>query len=111
MLLGTVCFADEKLGADLVCATIIYQNGQNSPLIQALPYFLEFDLQTSGLLGQSATWIFEEGFEEKNGKQLVIDRLCDIFLINIMRTMLAEGTMETGMMAGLAHPQLSKLFG
>lgn len=101
--------ADETVGADLVCATINYENGRNSPLLDALPYFLEFDLESSGLLGQAATWIFEEGFAERNGKQLIIDRLCDIFLINILRTILAEGSIESGMMAGLAHPQLSKI--
>lgn len=101
--------ADETHGADLVCATINYESGQNSPLLDALPYFLAFDLHSTGILGQSANWIFEEGFEERTGKQLIIDRLCDIFMINILRKLLAEGGIESGMMAGLAHPQLSKV--
>lgn len=101
-------FADEEVGVDVVCARIKYQEGKNSPLLQALPYFLNFELTESDLLGQSAKWIFDEAFNERNGKQLIIDRLCDIFLINILRQILEQDSIKSGMMAGLAHPQLSK---
>lgn len=102
-------FADETLGVDLVCARINYQEAEHSPLLRALPFFLKYDLKDSGLLGQSAKWIFDEAFEERSGKALIVDRLCDIFLINILRRVLEEGSIREGMMAGLAHPQLSKL--
>lgn len=102
-------FADEVEGADLVCARIKYVDGANSPLLQALPFFLHFDLQSSGLLGQSAAWIFDEAFQERSGKQLIINRLCDIFLVNILRQVINKGEIKEGMMAGLSHPQISKV--
>jgi AraC-like DNA-binding protein len=106
---GHCLFSDKSDGADLVCAQISYENGGHSPLLQALPLCLSYELSGNGLLAQSAFWIFEEAFKEGSGKQLIIDRLCDVFLISILRKVLDEGAIEAGMMAGLAHPQLAKV--
>lgn len=101
--------ADKTTGADLVCARIHYQDGKRSPLLRALPACLRYELKGSGLLGQSANWIFDEAFQEKSGQRIVLNRLCDIFIINVLRKVLDDGLLNEGMMAGLAHPQLSKM--
>ncbi|MEM9101364.1 MAG: AraC family transcriptional regulator [Pseudomonadota bacterium] len=102
-------FADEHQGVDLVCAKIQYQETHVNPLIKALPVFLYYEMEHCGLLGETAIWIFKEAFEEKNGKQFIVNRLCDVFLINILRQVLEEGLIKEGMMAGLAHPQMTKV--
>ena len=101
--------ASESDQAELVCASIHYDDGFNNPLAAALPNFLYFDLQTSDLLGQSAHWLFDEAFNERCGRQPMIDRLTDIFLIQVLRHVLEEGLVEHGMLAGLSHPQLVKV--
>ncbi|MEL0655430.1 AraC family transcriptional regulator [Pseudoalteromonas issachenkonii] len=106
---GHCLFSDKSDGADLVCAQISYQSGGHSPLLQALPFCLNYELTGDGLLDQSAFWIFEEAFKDASGKDLIIDRLCDVFLISVLRKVLEEGTIKSGMMAGLAHPQLAKV--
>ncbi|WP_350552764.1 cupin domain-containing protein, partial [Pseudoalteromonas sp. 120-MNA-CIBAN-0494] len=79
-------------------------SGGHSPLLQALPFCLNYELTGDGLLAQSAFWIFEEAFKDASGKHLMIDRLCDVFLISVLRKVLEEGAIKTGMMAGLTHP-------
>lgn len=102
-------FVDENIGVDLVCANIKYQDSICNPLLKALPLFLKYEIEDSDLLSQSATWIFKEAFTDENGKQLIVNRLCDIFLVNILRKILQDGSIKEGMMAGLAHPQISKI--
>ncbi|SEF87585.1 helix-turn-helix transcriptional regulator [Marinobacterium lutimaris] len=99
---------NESEGADLVCANIHYGDGLTNPLANALPKFLYFELDSSNLMGQSAEWIFSEAFEDRCGRQPMIDRLSDIFLIQVLRHVLDEGTVTHGLMAGLSHPQLSR---
>lgn len=101
--------ADQKSGADLVCAQINYQDSFSNPLANALPTFLHYDLEKSDLLSQSAVWLFEEAFNDRCGRQPMINRLCDIFLINVLRQILDDGSIAHGMMAGLAHPQLARI--
>ena len=101
--------ASESDQAELVCASIEYADGFNNPLASALPNFLYFDLEESDLLAQSAHWLFDEAFNERCGREPMIDRLIDIFLIQVLRHVLEEGAVAHGMLAGLSHPQLSKV--
>jgi|TARA_B110000003_G_scaffold266787_1_gene294253 AraC-like DNA-binding protein len=99
--------ANESDQAELVCANIHYNDGFNNPLASALPKFLYFDIADSEYLGQCANWLFEEAFNERCGRQPMIDRLSDIFLIQVLRQVLKDGDVAHGMLAGLSHPQLT----
>jgi len=101
--------SNESDQAEMVCASIQYSDGFNNPLASALPKFLYFDIEESEFLGQTASWLFEEAFNERCGRQPMIDRLSDIFLIQVLRQVLEDGSVAHGMLAGLSHPQLSKV--
>lgn len=101
--------SNESDKAELVCANIQYSDGFNNPLANALPKFIFFDIEDSDYLGQTANWLFEEAFNERCGRQPMIDRLSDIFLIQVLRQVLDNGAVAHGMLAGLSHPQLSKV--
>lgn len=101
--------ASESDKTELVCANIEYSDGFNNPLACALPKFIFFDIEDSEYLGQAARWLFEEAFNERCGRQPMIDRLTDIFLIQVLRQVLEDGAVAHGMLAGLSHPQLSKV--
>lgn len=100
-------FAHQSTGVDLVCAKVNYQDTLNNPLTNALPNFLHYDLDKSPRLVKVAQWLFDEAFSEFSGKQPIVDRLCDIFLINVMRQVLEEGELQQGMLAGLSHPTIA----
>ncbi|MEH6577780.1 MAG: AraC family transcriptional regulator [Amphritea sp.] len=93
----------------LVCANISYQDNFRNPLVAALPQLLLFPLDDSELLSSAARWVFDEAFSDRCGRRVMIDRLCDIFLIQVLRHVLEQGSIDHGMMAGLSHPQLAKV--
>jgi AraC-like DNA-binding protein len=98
---------DPLVGADIVSASITYQEPLANPMAHALPPFLKFQLSRYPDLKKAAKWIFKEAFGDKCGRAPVADRLLDIFIIQILRQVLDDEKVPRGMLAGLSHPQLS----
>ena len=90
-------------GLDLVCATITFGTGTGCPLALALPEVMHLGVAQVGPL---ADLIFQEAFASAEGKQAVVDRLCEVMLVHFVRQALGEGRTQAGLLAGLAHPQL-----
>jgi AraC-like DNA-binding protein len=90
-------------GLDLVCATITFGMGVGCPLALALPEVMHLGTQQVGPL---AELIFQEAFVASEGKQAVVDRLCEVVLVHFVRHALREGRTQAGLLAGLVHPQL-----
>lgn len=91
---------DPERGLDTVCANITFGRNADSPLAQALPQVLTFDLNPA------VTLLFEEAFGTLDGRQAVVDRLCEVVLVQVLRQALQSGETEAGLLAGLAHPKL-----
>ena len=60
-------------------------------------------------LKQTAELLFDEAFSERYGRLPMIDSLTNIFLIHVFRHVLNNNMMQHGLLAGLAHPQVSKV--
>lgn len=99
----------EENSPELVCANIIYSDDTANPIADALPAILSFRLSECEKLKQTAQWLFEEAFHEKCGRTPMINSLSDIFLIHVLRHVLNNNIMKYGLLAGLAHPQISKV--
>lgn len=99
----------EENPPQLVCANIIYNEATSNPIADALPPLLCFKLGDCEKMNQTANWLFDEAFGEKCGKQPMINALTDIFIIHVLRHVLNNNIMEHGLLAGLAHPQISKV--
>lgn len=93
----------------LVCANIVYNETTSNPIADALPSLLDFNLNDDEKMKQTSLWLFEEAFNEKCGRQPMLNALTDIFIIYILRHVLANNIIEHGLLAGLAHPQVSKV--
>lgn len=91
---------DPERGLDLVCASITFGRNVDNPLAQALPQVVTFDRSPA------VTLLFEEAFGTQEGRQAVVDRLCEVVLVQVLRQALGAGKTEAGLLAGLAHPQL-----
>ncbi len=98
---------DEADQAEIVCASIRYGTGPQNPLANALPSLLVLPLDGLGRLQATVEWLFEEAFAEHSGRQMMMDRLTEVLLIQILRYVVDSGMVAHGMLAGLAHPQLS----
>lgn len=101
--------SSEENPPELVCANIIYNESTTNPVANALPSLLCFKLSDCKNLKQISELLFEEAFSERYGRLPMIDSLTNIFLIHVFRHVLANNIMQHGLLAGLAHPQVSKV--
>lgn len=90
-------------GLDLVCATITFGIGVGCPLALALPEVMHLGVAQVGPL---AELLFQEAFASAEGRQAVVDRLCEVVLVHFVRHAVGEGMTQVGLLAGLVHPQL-----
>lgn len=90
-------------GLELVCANITFGTGVACPLALALPEVMHLGQERVGAL---AELIFQEAFASAEGRQAVVDRLCEVLLVHFVRQALHEGHTQAGLLAGLVHPQL-----
>lgn len=100
--------ADKGSGADLVCGTIQFGGGQGNPIVRSLPPVICVELVAMPGVDALLAMIFDEGFAEAPGRQAVLDRLCEILIVRLLRYCLDRGLTESGALAGLADPRLSK---
>ncbi|TWX67922.1 AraC family transcriptional regulator [Colwellia demingiae] len=98
---------NEENPPELVCANIIYNESSSNPIANALPPMMSFKLSDDERLKQTADWLFEEAFNERCGKLPMINSLTNMFLIHVLRHVLDNNIMQHGLLAGLAHPQVS----
>ncbi|WDE02483.1 AraC family transcriptional regulator [Thalassomonas actiniarum] len=101
--------AREIDNAELICANITYDSSSTSLLADALPDMLILPLESSPFLQTNIDWIISEAGDEQQGRQAVMNRLMEIFIINMLRSLLVKGELARGMLAGLMHPQLKQV--
>jgi AraC-like DNA-binding protein len=49
-----------------------------------------------------------EAFANEDGRQALLDRFCEVLIIQLLRHFISQGISHTGMLAGLSDPKLSK---
>lgn len=100
--------ADDRDGADVVCASIQFGGGGRNPITDSLPPMVLVPLAelpgAQALLGL----LYDEAFTEQCGRQAALDRLCELLLIRLLRHCLDRGLTQGGTLAGLADPRLAK---
>jgi len=101
--------ADESAGAEIVCATVEIGAGPNNPIANALPESIVIPLSTSDNLAKVTHWLFEEAFLDLDARQVMLDRLAEIIVIQLLRLALTQEESLAGLLRGLVHPQLGKL--
>lgn len=99
---------DSAGDADLVCAEIKL-GGVANPFYWGLPDFLCLGLEPADSpLKSVLDLLFAEAADGRTGRQAVMNRLAEVTLIHFLRHVLARGSDEAGILAGLAHPQLCR---
>lgn len=100
--------ASEADGAQLVCASLAFDGGADNPLLVSLPNRLVLALDELPMLANTLAWLFSEANTEHCGWAAVMDRLFELLLIQLLRYMLDNQGLSTGMMAGLADLRLAR---
>lgn len=97
---------DPAEGAELVCADLQFEGGSAHPLLAALPGFVCLPLGRLPDSDPVLTLLFSEAFGEKCGRQKLLDSLFEVLLVQILRELMEQGAISSGMLAGMAHPKL-----
>ncbi|MDD2092237.1 AraC family transcriptional regulator [Pseudomonas sp. CK-NBRI-02] len=100
--------ASEADNAELVCATLQFDGGANNPLTLALPDFIIKPLRELQGLDGTLDWLFEEAVGDECGRDVILNRLFELMVIQLLRHLIASRSIASGMMAGLANAQLSR---
>lgn len=100
--------ASEGDQAELVCATLQFDGGIDNPLSRALPDHLLLPLTAVASVGGVIDWLFGEAFGEHCGREAVLDRLFELLVIQLLRHLMDNSSLSTGLLAGLANPRLAK---
>jgi AraC-like DNA-binding protein len=93
--------------ASLLCADIVFEDGVANPLARVLPDCLHMPLSEIAGLGATLELLFGEAAGSAPGRELILDRLCDVLLIQVIRREFESGELSLSMLAGLADRQLS----
>ena len=91
----------------LVCATVEV-GGNRNPVTQALPERLLVSLEPNASLRAVSDLLMEEAHSPRCGGDAVMHRLCEVLIIRMLRHAIESEQAETGLLAGLAHPTLSR---
>lgn len=94
-------------GAEYVCAAVDTA-GDDNPVAQALPEVATVLRDEVSSLQSVTDMLLEEALSPRCGGQAVIGRLCEIVVIRLLRHLIEDGEAKVGLIAGLAHPNLSR---
>ncbi|MDX1757512.1 MAG: AraC family transcriptional regulator [Marinobacter sp.] len=97
-------------GAETLCGSFRFGLGQVGPIYRALPSLLAVPLDRLDCLSGLLELMLAEVREERCGRQATLDRLCEVLVIQLLRYLMDSGHVDTGLLAGLAHPKLAKAF-
>ena len=101
--------ADESDDAELICASIKYGTGSSNLLANALPDVLILPVEQLPFLQTNVDWLLDEADKQLQGRQAIMNRLMEVFIINMLRSLIDNGKLGSSMLAGLVHPQLKNV--
>lgn len=102
---------EDTVVADVVCASVRYDAGPENAITQSFPSVVVIPFSALERIDVTLNALFAEAGETNPGRQVMLDRLCDILLIQIVRFAIQQKLVIRGVLTGLAHPRLAKLLG
>lgn len=100
---------DERDGAHVVCANIKFGTEGRNLMTHALPDVVALPLNRIPGGEALIAWMVAEAFSEHAGRLAVLDRLCELLLVQVIRLYMRDGLLGAGVLAGLSDPRLSPL--
>lgn len=98
----------EEEGVELVCATVRFGVGMLNPLIASFPETFVGPLDALPELAPALELLFSEATSQFPGRQAAIDRLFEYVLMLLIRSVLNERLVDSGVLLGLADERLAK---
>ena len=89
--------------AELLLEVAIDFGGAANPLLSALPARFVVDLDDQPVLRTIASAFLAEAKGQRCGRQVAVDRLCEVVLLLVLRLAIERGDSRPGLLAGLAE--------
>ncbi len=99
---------DAERGADMACAYVEFSAGEENPIVRAMPPFVALPVDAIDGIDAVLERLFAEAFTQRCGRRAIVNRLFEVAVIYILRALMNNATLDSGMLAGMAHPQLAK---
>ncbi|ANH69944.1 AraC family transcriptional regulator [Mitsuaria sp. 7] len=97
---------DSREGAHFVCANVAFEGGASHPIAAALPPWICLPLTAVAPCEPVLQMMFFETGHGYCGRQAVLDRLFEVLLIWLLRVLMDQGKVQSGMLAGMSHAKL-----
>lgn len=94
--------------AEVLCATVAFGPTSSSSMVGALPTLVVIPLAESHVLTTLCEMMFEEAASQRIGRQASLNRLCELFVVAVLRICIEKKLVSGGALAGLADARLSK---
>jgi AraC-like DNA-binding protein len=95
--------------ASLLCASIAFHGGSDNLLAKALPDCLHVAMADMDASLETIEILFREADNAGFGQDLILDRLCDVLLIQMIRHEVQAGRISLGLLSGLTDQKLSRV--
>jgi AraC-like DNA-binding protein len=92
----------------MLCARFEFGDVTSNPLRKAFAAPFQVALSSLPQLERLLQVLYTEAEEEHCGRQAVLDRLMEVLLIQLLRDAMDTQRLESGLLAGLADPKLSR---
>lgn len=95
-----------RRGAHFVCAHVAFEGGAGHPVAAAMPPWVCLPLARVPSCEPVLGLLFAEAAASHCGRQAVLDRLFEVLLVQVLRELMEQGQVQSGLLAGMAHPRL-----
>lgn len=93
--------------ASLLCANVRFAHSNRNPIALALPDVMCVPLRDAPRLSSTLSLLLEEDAADEVGRQLIVDGLCGVLVVHLIRHAWKEKLIKTGVIAGLSDVQLA----
>lgn len=93
--------------ASLLCANVRFHDAARNPIALALPDVMCIRLNEEAGLAPTLSLLFAEALVEDIGKRMMMDRLCDMLVIHLVRYARKMKLIRKGAIAGLSDIQIA----
>lgn len=95
-------------GQTVLLSARVRWGGSENPLLAALPSTIQHTLNDDIEMRALVTVLLTEQSAVRCGADTVLNRLCEVLMVRLMRAQIEAGAMRTGLLGGLADPRLSR---
>ena len=93
---------------DVLLSARVDWGGEDNPLFRALPSVVRFNLQDDADTAALADVLVGESRTKRCGSGSVLNRLCEVLIVRLLRAQIEQGGVEVGLLAGLADLRLAR---